>query len=291
MSATFCPRCLQKLKVPDDAIGRNVKCPGCGHTFAINEPPIFDPPALPSAAARVAKQYGRRQAVGMYVAALALVLITAAGTSAATAMLLREPLPQAAPQPVSDNRVPDLENRLSEMVQRVNSQQRIIERLEKLAAQTPAPMQSPAPMQTTAPTQSHGPTQSPGPRRGPAPITFNTKTENTKTLRQLSNQADAIRITAAAIDEINERFRIALILQFRNLSQSERADLQAALAGIDNKKLTWEQFKRAGKRLGGVGFGCMLLKDIAGVRDCLARDFDGQGDAMTAKLLRNEKIE
>jgi DNA-directed RNA polymerase subunit RPC12/RpoP len=33
-----CPSCKQKLKVPDDAIGKAVKCPGCGDAIKVNAP-------------------------------------------------------------------------------------------------------------------------------------------------------------------------------------------------------------------------------------------------------------
>lgn len=30
---TTCPKCSQKLRVPDDLVGQSVKCPQCGHIF------------------------------------------------------------------------------------------------------------------------------------------------------------------------------------------------------------------------------------------------------------------
>jgi hypothetical protein len=40
---TSCPQCQRKLRVPDDLIGRAVKCPGCGLQFTA----AIDPPAAP----------------------------------------------------------------------------------------------------------------------------------------------------------------------------------------------------------------------------------------------------
>jgi predicted Zn finger-like uncharacterized protein len=42
-----CPECQRKLRVPNDLIGKNVKCPTCGHTFIadpVNQAPPPPPP-------------------------------------------------------------------------------------------------------------------------------------------------------------------------------------------------------------------------------------------------------
>jgi predicted Zn finger-like uncharacterized protein len=49
-SVIACPSCQKQLKVPDEYIGRNVKCPGCKETFmaqaeAKSAPPPPPPPA------------------------------------------------------------------------------------------------------------------------------------------------------------------------------------------------------------------------------------------------------
>jgi predicted Zn finger-like uncharacterized protein len=38
-----CPSCNRKLRVPDDLLGKNVKCPTCGTTFAAGTSPAAPP--------------------------------------------------------------------------------------------------------------------------------------------------------------------------------------------------------------------------------------------------------
>jgi predicted Zn finger-like uncharacterized protein len=42
-----CPQCDRKLRVPDELLGKKVKCPTCGNTFTaeVAEPPLPPPPA------------------------------------------------------------------------------------------------------------------------------------------------------------------------------------------------------------------------------------------------------
>lgn len=42
-----CPECQRKLRVPDDLIGKNVKCPTCGHTFVADPVSQAPPPPPP----------------------------------------------------------------------------------------------------------------------------------------------------------------------------------------------------------------------------------------------------
>src|SRR5207302_1822088 len=55
---TDCPSCSRKLRVPDDLLGKQVKCPTCGHTFQASAaaesapsssatPPVTPRPATP----------------------------------------------------------------------------------------------------------------------------------------------------------------------------------------------------------------------------------------------------
>jgi predicted Zn finger-like uncharacterized protein len=51
-----CPSCNRKLRVPDELLGRNVKCPTCSTTFQASASPSSvvpppTPPAKPQAAA------------------------------------------------------------------------------------------------------------------------------------------------------------------------------------------------------------------------------------------------
>jgi predicted Zn finger-like uncharacterized protein len=39
-----CPECAKKLRVPDNLIGKDVKCPTCGHTFTAVIPSSAPPP-------------------------------------------------------------------------------------------------------------------------------------------------------------------------------------------------------------------------------------------------------
>jgi hypothetical protein len=51
MLTTSCPECSQKLKLPDDAIGKKVQCSACSHVFVIDDPDpvaaLKPPPPLP----------------------------------------------------------------------------------------------------------------------------------------------------------------------------------------------------------------------------------------------------
>jgi membrane-associated protease RseP (regulator of RpoE activity) len=49
-----CPSCKQKLKAPDAAIGKAVKCPGCGSAIKVNAPDAPEPAPAPAAAQRQA---------------------------------------------------------------------------------------------------------------------------------------------------------------------------------------------------------------------------------------------
>jgi uncharacterized membrane protein YjgN (DUF898 family) len=42
-----CP-CGKELRVPDTAVGKLVKCPGCGEKLLVEEPAPFEPPPRPS---------------------------------------------------------------------------------------------------------------------------------------------------------------------------------------------------------------------------------------------------
>ena len=45
-----CPECKRKLRVPDELIGKLVKCPTCGQTFNADpatQPPLPEPPPPP----------------------------------------------------------------------------------------------------------------------------------------------------------------------------------------------------------------------------------------------------
>jgi hypothetical protein len=44
-----CPSCRRQLQVPDELVGRKVKCPGCGLVFTTARPGEAAPPAYPSA--------------------------------------------------------------------------------------------------------------------------------------------------------------------------------------------------------------------------------------------------
>src|SRR5260370_10608228 len=43
-SVITCPSCQKQLKVPDELIGRSVKCPGCKETFTAQVPSKSAPP-------------------------------------------------------------------------------------------------------------------------------------------------------------------------------------------------------------------------------------------------------
>jgi hypothetical protein len=250
-----CPQCSKRLKAPETAIGKCVRCE-CGHLFVAAEPP-FQPEPPPFRSAAVRDQAGKRTA-GLSVVVLGLAVVASSVTSTATWMLLKEPKrdpAQSAPQlTVRDAGVSELESKLVEMTKRLDSQKQTIERLEKSAA-------SP------------------------------TATPNGKILRQLASQADAIKIAANEIDDIEARLGLALNLQYLSLSPAERADFRSSLDGLDKRTLTWEQYKRASGHLGGTALGPLLLKDIKGIRECLARDFDAQGDPVAAKIVRGGKSE
>ncbi len=36
---TRCPKCQSQLRVPDEFLGKRVKCPKCGHIFQVGQPP------------------------------------------------------------------------------------------------------------------------------------------------------------------------------------------------------------------------------------------------------------
>lgn len=255
-----CPQCSKKLKAPESTIGKPVKC-ACGHLF-IAAAPSFEPepPPFRSPAVRGQGDPGRR-IVGFYATAVGLAVVASGLTTAITSILLREPKAEpvpSVPQPIApeqqvvrDERVPELESRLTEIAKRLDEQKQTIDRLEKSIAR-PA-----------------------GSRERTTP-------------RQLAGVADAIKIAANEIDEIEGRLALALNLQYLSLSQADRADFRSSLDGLDKKTMTWEQYKRASAHLGGPAFGPLLLKDIKGIRECLARDFESQGDAVAAKLIRGD---
>ena len=39
-----CPQCERKLRVPEDLLGKKVKCPTCGNTFTAEVPSAAPPP-------------------------------------------------------------------------------------------------------------------------------------------------------------------------------------------------------------------------------------------------------
>jgi predicted Zn finger-like uncharacterized protein len=45
---TQCPSCSRKLNVPEDLLGKNVRCPSCGTTFMANEAPGGPQPRPPA---------------------------------------------------------------------------------------------------------------------------------------------------------------------------------------------------------------------------------------------------
>ena len=47
-----CPSCKAKLKAPDNAVGKAVKCPGCGTAIAVRAPAGAETPAPAPAAAK-----------------------------------------------------------------------------------------------------------------------------------------------------------------------------------------------------------------------------------------------
>jgi uncharacterized coiled-coil protein SlyX len=250
-----CPQCSKKLKAPETAIGKWVKCE-CGHLFLAAEPSFQpEPPPFRSPAVRGKGERSNRT-VGLYAVVVGLAVVASGGTSALTSILLREPAAQpipSAPQlAAQDERVPELESRLTELTKRLDDQKQTIERLEKSAASAVA-------------------------------------TPDKTSLRQVANQANAIKIAANEIDEIEGRLGLALNLQYLSLSQADRADFRSSLDGLDKKTMTWEQYKRASAHLGGPALGPLLLKDIKRIRDCLARDFEAQGDPVAAKIVRGDK--
>jgi hypothetical protein len=48
-----CPDCGRKLRVPEELLGKKVKCPGCGSTFDAQAPPAETVPAAPPPAETV----------------------------------------------------------------------------------------------------------------------------------------------------------------------------------------------------------------------------------------------
>src|SRR5882672_4013876 len=55
MLTITCPSCSRKLQVPDNAGGKQVRCPLCNHVFQAEAPPpvlpVVSPPAAPAPAA------------------------------------------------------------------------------------------------------------------------------------------------------------------------------------------------------------------------------------------------
>ncbi len=49
-----CPSCTRKLRVPEDLLGKQVRCPTCGHTFTatLTHESVTAPPAAPDALAK-----------------------------------------------------------------------------------------------------------------------------------------------------------------------------------------------------------------------------------------------
>jgi hypothetical protein len=55
-----CPDCGRKLRVPDDLLGRKVKCPGCGVNFTASVVGGGAPPPIPQSVAAAPRSAGRR---------------------------------------------------------------------------------------------------------------------------------------------------------------------------------------------------------------------------------------
>src|SRR5690242_6374323 len=51
-----CPSCARKLRVPDEFLGKSVRCPTCGETFGAPDSPPPSPPEAGNGAAAEAKE-------------------------------------------------------------------------------------------------------------------------------------------------------------------------------------------------------------------------------------------
>jgi len=78
----LCPSCKKKLKAPDDAGGKKVKCPQCGTGISLPIPPVVEepsPPAPPAIPVRPPTKRGNHVlvflAVGVAVAGIAVTLV------------------------------------------------------------------------------------------------------------------------------------------------------------------------------------------------------------------------
>jgi DNA-directed RNA polymerase subunit RPC12/RpoP len=272
MPKAQCPHCGSRFDAPKALGGRNAKCTKCGRKFLIafsdplegietpdpEEWPESDAPAAPSPLPSGRKEStafspAPRGPAGIYGLVLAVAVVASAGTAAAMSVLLRGPQSSVSSplQTAKDDRMSELERRLAEVMTRVQAQQQTIEQLKASPAK-PSPPADVASMQ-----------------------------------KQIAENEMALRVVNVGLDDFLERFRLAFVLNYCGLDQEARNDVIKALKSLGDKKLTWEEFQRLGSHMGGAaGFGCLFLSDLDGIRDCLVREFEAQGDKDTVRLLK-----
>lgn len=78
MPEVACPKCSKRVKAPQEAVGKKVKCPACGQPFVVAASSEPAPAKLPTEAAPIPTQR-RIAAVGPIVAALVVGLVIGSG--------------------------------------------------------------------------------------------------------------------------------------------------------------------------------------------------------------------